>query len=85
MFPKKIINNLNSKFQKEIKNLKNISIPRDLRNQKKDIEHIYLPKVDKNFLQERKFRNLTDSIKLKDPLVNLPELINFSLNKEFYL
>lgn len=83
VFPKKIINSLNSKFQKEIKNLKNISIPRDLRAQKKDIEHIYLPKVDKKtfFSGERKFRNLTDSIKLKDPLVNLPELINFSLNK----
>ena len=83
VFSKKEIKSLNLEFQKQVKNLKNISVPRDLRSQKKDIEHIYLPKIDKKTFQagEKKFRNYTDSVKLKDPLINLPSLINFSLNK----
>jgi hypothetical protein len=83
VFSKKLINDLNFKFQAQIKNLDNISIPRDLRKRKKNIESIYSSKIDKDIFisGEKKFRNFTDSIKLKDPLINLPELIDCSLNK----
>lgn len=83
VFTKKHIDKLNLSFQKQVKELKNISIPRDLRKKKKDIESIYLPKIEKDLFMsgEKKFRKFTDSIKLKDPLINLPNLINCSLNK----
>ena len=67
VFSKRFIDSLRLDFAKEIKELKNISCPRDLRLQKKNIEQINLPKLDeKTFLQgEKKFKNFTDSIKLK--------------------
>ena len=83
VFSKKFIDSLRLEFAKEIKKLENISCPRDLRLQKKNIEQIYLPKLDeKTFLQgEKKFKNFTDSIKLKDPLINIPRIIQVALNK----
>ena len=83
VFSKKLTDDLNLKFQTQIKNLNNISIPRDLRKQKKNIESIYSSKIDKDIFisGEKKFRNFTDSIKLKDLLINLPGLIDCSLNK----
>ena len=44
VFSKKFIDNLNSEFQKQIKILKNISLPRDL-SKKKNIKYIYLTKI----------------------------------------
>jgi hypothetical protein len=83
VFTKQYIDGLNSNFQKQVKGLNNISIPRDLRLKNKNIENIDLPKInDALFLSgEKEFRKFTDSIKLKDPLINLPELIDCSLNK----
>lgn len=83
VFSKRFIDSLRLDFAKEIKELKNISCPRDLRFQKKNIEQINLPKLDeKTFFQgEKKFKNFTDSIKLKDPLINLPRIIKVALNK----
>ena len=48
VFSKKLTDDLNLKFQTQIKNLNNISIPRDLRKQKKNIESIYSSKIDKD-------------------------------------
>lgn len=83
VFSKDLIDSVNLDFEKQIKKLKNISIPRDLRKQKKNIEQIYLPKLDKKTfsLGEKKFKNYTDSIKLKDPLINLPKIIKVALNQ----
>lgn len=83
VFKKKFVDKIRLDFAKEIKKLKNISIPRDLRKKKGNIEQIYLPKLDdKTFLSgENKFKNYTDSIKLKDPLINLPKLIKIAVNK----
>lgn len=83
VFKKKYINEIKSNFDNQIKDLKNISVPRDLRLQKKDIEQINLPKLDeKIFLSgEKNFRNYVDSLKLKNPLINIPKILNIALNK----
>ena len=83
VFSKDYINNINLNFQNQIKILKNISIPRDLRNKKNNIEDIYLPKLKEKIfrLGEKKFRHLTDSIKIKDPLINLPQTLDVGLNE----
>jgi hypothetical protein len=83
VFSKDYINNINLDFQNQIKILKNISIPRDLRNKKNNIEEIYLPKLPKKLfnLGENIFRNFTDSIKVKDPLINLPKILEIALNE----
>lgn len=88
VFQKKFINEINLEFQKCIKNLIYISLPRDLRFKKKidinkNIENIHNKKLQKKvfFMGEKKFRNYTDSVKLKDPLVNIKKIIECSLNK----
>ena len=83
VFEKKYINEIKKNFDNHIKDLRNISIPRDLRFQKKNIEQINLPKLDaETFLSgEKYFRNYVDSIKLKDPLINIPKILNIALNK----
>ena len=83
VFSKDYINNINLDFQNQIKILRNISIPRDLRNKKNNIEDIYLPKLKEKIfcLGEKKFRHLTDSIKIKDPLINLPQTLDVGLNE----
>ena len=83
VFSKDYINNINLDFQNQIKILKNISIPRDLRNKKNNIEEIYLPKLPKKLfnLGENIYRNFTDSIKVKDPLINLPKILEIALNE----
>ena len=88
VFSKKLIDEINLDFQKNIKDLKNISIPRDLRFKKKykteDPESINIKKLDKKlFLKgEKKFRNYTDNIKLRDPLINIKKIIDCALNKK---
>ncbi|MDC0427707.1 phytanoyl-CoA dioxygenase family protein [Candidatus Pelagibacter sp.] len=83
VFSKKYIDEHRSDFQKQIRLLKNISIPRDLTKQTKKKEEIFLPKIKKNLfdLGEKKFKNYTDSIKIKDPLINLPRFLDIVLNK----
>jgi hypothetical protein len=84
LFPNKIIDEIKIDFKKQIQELKNIHLPRDLRSKKKDKNNIVFSKLDeKTFLSgEKKFKNLTDSIKLKDPLINIPKIINLLLNKK---
>ena len=67
-----------TEFQNHIKNLRYISLPRDLRFKKKigvkkNIENIHNNKLEKKIflMGEKKFRNYTDSVKLKDPLINI--------------
>ncbi len=83
VFSKRYIDNHRSEFQNQIKLLKNISIPRDLTKQTKKKEDIFLPKLKKKlFLSgEKKFKKYTDSVKIKDPLINLPKVLDIVLNK----
>lgn len=84
LFSSDLIDNLRNNFQTQINSLSNISIPRDLKNKTKDIENIYIEKLDQKTFEsgEKIFRNHTDSIKLKDPLINLPESINIALDEK---
>ncbi len=88
VFQEKFINEINLEFQNHIKNLKYISLPRDLRFKKKiginnNIENINNKKLQKKIflMGEKKFRNYTDSVKLIDPLINIKKIIECGLNK----
>ena len=83
VFSKKYIDNRRSEFQKQIKGLRHVSIPRDLTKQTKKKEDIFLPKLKKKLFisGEKKFKNFTDSIKIKDPLIHLPKILDIALNK----
>ena len=83
VFSKKYIDNHRLDFQKQIELLKNISIPRDLTKQSNKKDDIFLPKIEKSLfdLGEKKFNKFTDSVKIKDPLINLPKILEIVLNE----
>ena len=83
VFTKQFIDSVRFDFQNEINLLNNISVPRDLTKKKKSIEDIYLPKLDQKLFEqgEKKFRNRTDSVKIKNPLINLPKTLMIALNE----
>ena len=87
VFSKKYIDNHRLQFQNQIKLLKNISIPRDLTKQTKKKDDIFLPKLEKTLfdLGENKFKKYTDSIRIKDPLINLPKILEIALNDQIIL
>jgi ectoine hydroxylase-related dioxygenase (phytanoyl-CoA dioxygenase family) len=83
VFKKEFIDDIRSDFQNQINSLKNISMPKDLTSKRPSIEDIYVQKLSKKTLDsgEKNYRNLTDSIKIKDPLINLPKTVEIALNK----
>ena len=83
VFSKKYIDNHRLEFQNQIELLENISIPRDLTKQTKKKDDIFLPKLEKKLfdLGEKKFKKYTDSVKIRDPLINLPKILDIVLNE----
>lgn len=78
-----LIDEIKAKFQNNIDSGKYLSRPRDLRKSGSDLSEIKIERLsDEDMLKgEQFFRDVTDNVQLRDPLVNMPELIDIALNK----
>ena len=80
--PIELIDKIRGRFQEYIDMGELLSQPRDLRNVDANMEQLNIPRLNnKDFERGESFyRNVCDNIQLKDPLINIPDVLDVALN-----
>ena len=82
--PVPLIDDIKNNLQLKIDSLTDLSRPRDLRNTDNNKSNIKIQRLnDEDFNKgEKFFRNITDNIQVKDPILVMPEILKIALDKK---